>query len=48
MPRVAYAVPQQGFRPKTNPLGALAGLRLRGLGLIRWLIRIAARACRST
>jgi len=23
MPRVAYAVPQQGFRPRTNPLGAL-------------------------
>jgi hypothetical protein len=32
MPRVAYMIPMQGFRPKTNPAGALAGLRLRGLG----------------
>lgn len=36
MPRVSYMIPQQGFRPKTNPVGALAGLRgigVRGLGL---------------
>lgn len=35
MPRVSYMIPQQGFRPKTNPSGALAGLRgigVRGLG----------------
>lgn len=32
MPRVGYAMPQQGFRPRTNPLGALAGLGLLGLG----------------
>lgn len=30
MPRVSYMIPQQGFRPKTNPLHALAGLR--GIG----------------
>jgi hypothetical protein len=36
MPRVGYTVPQQGFRPFTNPKGALAGLPgigVRGLGL---------------
>ena len=32
MPRVGYALPQQGFRPRTNPLGALGRLGLRGLG----------------
>lgn len=30
MPRVGYAMPQQGFRPHTNPLGALG--KLPGLG----------------
>jgi len=36
MPRVSYMIPQQGFRPKTNPVTALAGLRgigVRGVGL---------------
>jgi hypothetical protein len=32
MPRVGYAMPQQGFRPRTNPLGALSGMGLAGLG----------------
>ena len=32
MPRVGFAMPQQGFRPRTNPLGALRGIGLRGLG----------------
>lgn len=36
MPTVRYSIPQQGFRPKTNPLGALNAYgrrsRLRGLG----------------
>ena len=32
MPRVGYAMPQQGFRPRTNPLGALRNIGLRGLG----------------
>ena len=32
MPRVAFAMPMQGFRPRTNPLGALGRLGLRGLG----------------
>lgn len=32
MPRVGYAIEQQGFRPRTNPIGALAGLGLLGLG----------------
>ena len=36
MPRVSYMLPMQGFRPNTNPLGALNAYgrraRLRGLG----------------
>lgn len=32
MPTVPYLRPAIGFRPQTNPLAALAGLRLRGLG----------------
>ena len=32
MPTVAYRIPQQGFRPRTNPLGALNARGLRGLG----------------
>jgi hypothetical protein len=32
MPRVNYMLPMQGFRPKTNPLGALGKFGLRGLG----------------
>jgi hypothetical protein len=32
MPTVAYMIPQQGFRPKTNPLGELNRRGLRGLG----------------
>jgi hypothetical protein len=32
MPRVTYALPMQGFRPRTNPSGALGRLGLRGLG----------------
>lgn len=32
MPRVGYAIPMQGFRPRTNPLGALGRYGLRGLG----------------
>jgi hypothetical protein len=32
MPRVGYALPMQGFRPRTNPSGALGRYGLRGLG----------------
>lgn len=32
MPTVAYMIPQQGFRPRTNPLGELNRRGLRGLG----------------
>ncbi len=32
MPRVSYALPMQGFRPRTNPSGALGRYGLRGLG----------------
>lgn len=32
MPRVSYMIPQQGFRPKTNPRGALRKIRMGGLG----------------
>jgi hypothetical protein len=32
MPRVDYALPMQGFRPRTNPSGALGRYGLRGLG----------------
>lgn len=32
MPRVGYALPMQGFRPRTNPAAALGRLGLRGLG----------------
>ena len=32
MPRVGYSIPMQGFRPKTDPQKAMAGLGLRGLG----------------
>jgi len=32
MPRVGYTIPMQGFRPKTNPGAAMAGIGLRGMG----------------
>lgn len=32
MPRVGYAISQQGFRPRTNPLGSLRAIGLLGLG----------------
>ena len=32
MPTVHYMRPQQGFRPKTNPQAAMAGIGLRGMG----------------